>query len=120
MKILIVDDDPVIIRSCSRILESEGHEIQSADTVEHGEALLTESTFDLMITDIKMPGHDGFEMIRRSVRIQAALSILVMTGYLMPEIVDEMRQLGVNQFIPKPFTPDELLSAVADAYKGTP
>ncbi len=112
MKILIVDDDPMVIKSCIRILDAEGHEIHTADTVEKGETLLDESAFDLLITDIKMPGQDGFEMIRRSVQLRPEMPILVMSGYLMPEIVDEGRRLGVNHFIPKPFTPDEMLSAV--------
>lgn len=118
MKILIVDDDPVVIRSCSRILESEGHETRIADTVEGGEVLLDHEPFDLMLTDIKMPGRDGFEMIRRATRIRPGMPILVMTGYLMPETRDEGCRLGVNHYIAKPFTPDELLTAVKDAQSG--
>lgn len=112
MKILIVDDDAMVIKSCSRVLEPEGHEIETADTVDGGEALLERASFDLMITDIKMPGQDGFEMIRRSVRKRPDMTILVMTGYLVPEIINEVRRLGVTHYIPKPFTPDELLAAV--------
>ncbi len=112
MKILILDDDPVVLQSCCRILEAEGHETHTADTVERGEALLEGDAFDLMLTDIKMPGQDGFEMIRRSARKYPEMPILVMTGYLMPEIVERGRRLGVTHYIPKPFTPDELLAAV--------
>jgi len=112
MKILIVDDDAMVIKSCKRILEAEGHETHFAESVDRGEARLDETPFDLLITDIKMPGQDGFEMIRRSVRKRPDMPILVMTGYLMPEVIEEGRRLGVTHYIAKPFTPDELLTAV--------
>jgi DNA-binding response OmpR family regulator len=112
MRILIVDDDPMVIKSCSRILEAEGHETLIAYTVKSGEDLLGERAFDLMITDIKMPGQDGFEMIRRSTLKRPGMPILVMTGYLVPDIVEQGHRLGVSHYIAKPFTPDELLTAI--------
>ncbi|SHJ81316.1 Response regulator receiver domain-containing protein [Desulfatibacillum alkenivorans DSM 16219] len=112
MKILIVDDDPIIILSCRRILEAEGHELRVANTVDEGESFLVEESFDLMITDIKMPGADGFEMIRRAGKARPEMPVLVMTGYLMQETLDEGASLGVTDYIAKPFTPDELLRAI--------
>ena len=112
MKILIVDDDAMVIESCRRILEAEGHETHFAESVERGEVRLDETPFDLLITDIKMPGQDGFEMIRRSIRKRPDMTILVMTGYLVPEVINDVRRLGVTHYIAKPFTPDELLTAV--------
>lgn len=112
MKILIVDDDPIVIRSCCRILEAEGFDILSADSVDMGEKILAVEHVDLMLTDIKMPGRDGFDMIRRAKHLRPDLPILVMTGYLMPETIDAGRRLGVNNYISKPFTPEELVAAV--------
>ena len=115
MNILIVDDDPVVIKSCSRILLEDGHETCTADSVEAGEKELSRTVFDLMITDIKMPGQDGFEMARRARKLHPDMPILMMTGYLMPETVNDIRRLGVTHFIAKPFTPSELMEAVEDA-----
>jgi DNA-binding response OmpR family regulator len=112
MNILIVDDDPIVIQSCRRILEAEGHTVLTAGTVSDGEKQLDLQAFDLMVTDIKMPGQDGFEMIRRAVKLRPGMPVLVMTGYLMTETEDEIRRLGVGSHIAKPFTPAEFLAAV--------
>lgn len=112
MKILIVDDDLVVIKSCRRVLEAEGMETSTANSVEIGEEILAEEIFDLMLTDIKMPGQDGFEMIRRAKTLRPDMAILVMTGYLTSETIEQSRSLGVDNHIAKPFTPEELLEAV--------
>lgn len=112
MKILVVDDDPVVIQSCQRVLEAEGMQIHSATTVEAGEAMLSVEIFDMMLTDIKMPARDGFEMIRRAKQIRPDMPILMMTGYLTPETVETGRRLGADNCIAKPFTPEELTEAV--------
>jgi DNA-binding response OmpR family regulator len=116
MKILIVDDDEIVIQSCVRIFEMEGIETQVANTVEEGEKLFsaveTSSPFGLILTDVKIPGHDGFEMIRRARNIRPDIPILMMTGYLTSKIMDKGRRYGANNYIAKPFTPYELVDAV--------
>lgn len=115
MKILIVDDDPIVIQSCCRILEAEAIEVHIASTVEMGEEILVEKNYDLMLTDIKMPGKDGFEMIQRAREIRPDMPVLIMTGYLTSETVEKSRRFGVNNYIAKPFTPEELIASVRNA-----
>lgn len=117
MKVLIVDDDAIVIKSCCRILEAEEMETSCANTVEMAENLLGKESFDLMLTDIKMPGLDGFEMIRRARKIRPEMAILMMTGYLTSETVERSGSFGVDHYIPKPFTPEELLEAVRKILK---
>lgn len=116
MKVLIVDDDAIVVQSCIRILEMEGIETQVANTVEGGEKLLYAAgaslTFDLILTDVKMPGQDGFEMIRRARNTQPDIPILMMTGYLTNKTMEKGRRYGADNYIAKPFTPDELVDAV--------
>lgn len=112
MKVLIVDDDPIVIQSCRRVLELEGIDIHVAMTVEKGEKVLSDQNIDLLLTDIKMPGRDGFEMIARAKKLRPDLPILIMTGYLIPETFEKGRGFGVENYIAKPFTPDELLNAL--------
>ncbi len=116
MKILIVDDDTIVVQSCVRILEMEGFDIQVANTVEEGEKLLsdvgTSSQFALILTDVKMPGQDGFEMIRRARNIHPDIPVLMMTGYLTSKTMEKGRRYGADNYIAKPFTPDELVDAV--------
>ncbi len=116
MKILIVDDDAIVIQSCVRILEMEGIETQVANTVEEGEKLLSAAEascpFALILTDVKIPGHDGFEMIRRARNIRPDIPVLMMTGYLTNKTMDKGRRYGADNYIAKPFTPDELVDAI--------
>ena len=116
MKILIVDDDAIVIQSCVRILEMEGIETQVANTVEEGVKLLSavgaSSPFALILTDVKIPGQDGFEMIRRARNIRPNIPVLMMTGYLTNKTMDKGRRYGADNYIAKPFTPDELVDAV--------
>ena len=116
MKILIVDDDAIVVQSCVRILEMEGIETQVANTVEEGEKLLSavgaSFPFALILTDVKMPGQDGFEMIRRARKIRPDIPILMMTGYLTSKPLEKGRRYGADNYIAKPFTPDELVDAV--------
>ena len=116
MKILIVDDDAIVVQSCVRILELEGIETQVANTVEEGEKLLSaagaSAPFALILTDVKMPGQDGFEMIRRARNIRPDIPILMMTGYLTSRTMEKGRRYGADNYIAKPFTPDELVEAV--------
>ena len=116
MKILIVDDDAIVVQSCVRILEMEGFETQVANTVEEGENLLSSAgasfPFALILTDVKMPGQDGFEMIRRARNIRPDIPILMMTGYLTSKTMEKGRRYGADNYIAKPFTPDELVDAV--------
>jgi DNA-binding response OmpR family regulator len=112
MKILIVDDDPVVALSCRRVLEAEGMEVHSATSVEMGESMLAAERFDLLLTDIKMPGRDGFEMISQARKIRPNMPVLMMTGYMTPETIEQGRRFGAENHIAKPFTPDELIGAV--------
>ena len=112
MKVLIVDDDTIVIKSCRRVLEAEGMEIHTASTVEKGAAMLADTDFDLVLTDIKMPGRDGFEMIDRARHMRPDMPILMMSGYSTAETIANGRRLGADNHIAKPFTPEELLLAV--------
>ena len=119
MKILVVDDDAIVIQSCRRVLEAEGMAVEAANTVAAGAEMLVAQRFDLMLTDIKMPGQDGFEMIRRAKKIRPDMPILMMTGYLTPEIIEKGHRYGAENHIAKPFTPEELKAAVSKGLGNT-
>ena len=116
-KILVVDDDPIVLESCKRILQSEGYMVVCVPSADDALDNLERGPFDLMVTDIKMPEQDGFYLLRKirekwpSDRF-LELPVLVMTGYPTQETLRELKKSGASQFIPKPFTPDELLAAV--------
>lgn len=116
MRILIVDDDRIVLESCRRILEAEGITAHTAENAETARAVLeTEGPFDVIMTDIKMPGSDGFELIRPIRKTYPEMAILMMTGYLIPETIRKGTESGADLLIAKPFTPEELLASVHDA-----
>ena len=120
MNILIVDDDRVVLSSCKRILESEGHTTSLTSSAQEAITILEEKKFDLLLVDVIMPEYDGIYLIG-SVRDKLPdLPILVMSGYPTPETISDGMQMGATHFIAKPFTPDELVKAVhrASAIKG--
>ncbi|MEZ4524662.1 MAG: response regulator [Desulfobacterales bacterium] len=121
MKILIVDDEPIVIESCRRILEAEGISVRRAGNALQAKEILHQGeSFDLILTDIKMPGQDGFQLISQIRNARPGIPILMMTGYLTPETIAKGRSGGAEGFIAKPFTPEELLRAVENTLSGNP
>jgi DNA-binding response OmpR family regulator len=118
MDILVVDDDEVVLRSCSRILSGEGHTVRLAHNAAEGLDALNTGSFDLIIVDIKMPEEDGISLINKSRRGGIETPILVMSGYPTEETIESSLASGAQGFIPKPFTPDELIGGVREATEG--
>ena len=115
-KILIVDDDTVVLSSCKRILESEGYEVSLTSSVKEALQMLEEKKFDIILVDVIMPGYDGMYLIGNVRENLPNLPILVMSGYPTPETISSGMRMGATHFIAKPFTPDELISAVQKAF----
>lgn len=118
MHVLIVDDDPIVVESCRRILAAEGFHLTIAGNAESAISILaSDASVDMILTDIKMPKQDGFQLIAYTSAAHPDLPVLMMTGYLTPETVERGRQSGADGFIAKPFTPDELVTAVRNTVK---
>jgi len=114
-KILIVDDDTVVLSSCKRILEPEGYEVSLTSSVKEALQMLEEKKFDIILVDVIMPGYDGMYLIGNVRENLPNLPILVMSGYPTPETISSGMRMGATHFIAKPFTPDELITAVGKA-----
>jgi len=112
MKILVVDDDAIVIKSCRRILEAEGFEVITVPSADEALEEIKYCEFDLLLMDVKMPKHDGLFLMREVKKNWPDVPIIVMSGYPTPETISDVLQLGATQFIPKPFRPDELTKSV--------
>ncbi len=115
-RILIVDDDPVVTLSCKRILGMEGHAVFTAEDGESGIKRVSDETFDLVITDVRLPDINGLTILRESRIIQPSADVMVITGYPTIEDAREATRLGAFEYIEKPFTPDFMLNAVNRAF----
>ncbi len=117
MKILVVDDDAIVIKSCRRILEAEGFEVTSVPNADDALEKMKFFDFDLLLMDVKMPKRDGIFLMREIKKSWPDIPIIVMSGYPTPETVSDVLKLGATQFIPKPFRPDELAKSVHQVFK---
>jgi DNA-binding NtrC family response regulator len=112
MKILVVDDDAIVVKSCKRILETEGFEVLTVPSADEALEIIKKYDFDLLLIDVKMPKHDGMFLMREIKKDLPEIPIIVMSGYPTPETVADVLELGATQFIPKPFRPDELIKTI--------
>jgi DNA-binding NtrC family response regulator len=112
MKILVVDDEQVVLNSCKRVLEAEGFEVCLVPSAEKALEALEREGFGLLLIDIKMPEHDGLYLIQEVKERWPAIPMIVMSGYDTAETIEEAARVGAAIFIAKPFTPDELVGTV--------
>lgn len=115
-KVLIVDDDRIVLSSCRRALESVGFLVQTAQNFEEFQKEIG-SEFDLFLIDLKMPVRDGISLIEELRRMRPESIIIAMSGYVTEETIRESLEAGANSFLGKPFTPDELLQSIKKALK---
>src|SRR5512137_1875866 len=111
-RILIVDDEEMIRDLCSHILTSEGYGVTVMPDGQAALAELGRSTTDLLITDIKMPGMDGLELFERVKKLDPDIVTIFITGHGTLDTAIESLMRGVEGFVLKPFTQEELISAV--------
>ena len=117
-KILVVDDEDIVRTSCSRTLVPEGYEVRLAKNGVEGLQMAAGERFDLVLTDLKMPDMDGIEVLRIIKEKWPETVVIIVTGYQTVDTAVKAIKLGANNYIEKPFTPDALLSAVAEALTG--
>ena len=112
MKILVVDDEGIVLDSCRRVLESEGFEVFLAKSAKEAFEAVEKEVFSVLLIDIKMPEHDGIYLMQEVRKKCADVPIIVMSGYSTMEAIAHAANMGAATFIPKPFTPDELIETV--------
>ncbi|MEZ0396013.1 MAG: hybrid sensor histidine kinase/response regulator [Anaerolineales bacterium] len=106
-KILIIDDEEVVLDSCTQILKSTPYRLATASDGTSGLALLQEFQPDLVFVDLKMPGISGLEVLEKIGEIDPTIVIVVITGFATVSSAVEAMKKGAYDFLPKPFTPDE-------------
>jgi DNA-binding NtrC family response regulator len=111
MKILIVDDENIVLNSCKRVLEADVM-VTLATSADKAIAAMKEGPFSLILMDIKMPGRDGLSLMREVKANWPEIPVIVMSGYVTTDTISEVSKTDAAIFLAKPFTPDELLEAV--------
>jgi DNA-binding NtrC family response regulator len=110
--ILLVDDEESVRIPLARNLALAGYEVRQACSADEALQVLSTADIDLVITDIRMPGMDGMELLRRAKATSPELEVIVMTAYASVETAVDAMKSGARDYIAKPFTRDEVLLRV--------
>ena len=108
VRVFVIDDDDVMLLSCRRILERDGYAVETFESGHEGLARLEQVRPQMLLVDLKMPELDGLQVIERIRALDADLVIAVITGYATIATAVDAMKAGAYDFLPKPFTPDEL------------
>ena len=105
-KVLVVDDDPVVGKSFDRVLTPKGYAVIHASSGEEALKRLEAENYDMVYTDIKMPGMDGIEVTKRIKASRPWLPVVIVTGYGSEENEGQAWRLGISEFLRKPLSPE--------------
>lgn len=112
-KILLVDDEKAILESCSVDFKHEGYIVTTAQCGEEATALLEKDHFDLLVTDLAMPGVDGIGVLEAAKKYNPDICAIILTGYGDMNSAIEALRLGADDYLLKPCDTDELLLRAA-------
>ena len=114
-RILVIDDDDAVRESMQRMLRAAGYTVQTAASGEEGLAMARGGAFDVILSDMRMPGISGVDVLRQLREQRVDSSFIVMTGFGTVDTAVESMKLGAVDFVQKPFFRDELLMRVRAA-----
>jgi DNA-binding NtrC family response regulator len=117
--ILVVDDEPVVQRMVKSLLHTQGYDdVATAGDGEEALTRLDRRPFDVLVSDIRMPGLSGLEVLERSRALHPRLGVILMTGYADVDTAIEAFRRGATDYLRKPFEPDDLKLSVERALRG--
>ncbi|MEJ2368926.1 MAG: sigma-54 dependent transcriptional regulator [Acidobacteriota bacterium] len=114
-EILVVDDEQSMRRMLEILLKQEGYRVKTARDAEEALRLLGASPFDLIVSDIRMPGLSGLDLLKKVREDGSGAEIILMTAYASAESAIEALKLGAFDYVTKPFQVDELVHVVSSA-----
>src|SRR5688572_8728744 len=114
-RVLVVEDEELMRSILRRLLEGEGYEVFTADSAENALQLFTEKTFDVVLSDIKMAGIDGIELLDRIKSIDEQAMFIIMTAYSSVDSAIAALRKGAYDYLTKPFINEDLLQTISNA-----
>jgi len=114
-KMLVIDDEEVVLESCRKVFEAEGFDVVTTTSPQEGLRLASASSFDVILCDWKMPGFDGMDVIEEIDERSPDSAVVMISGYPTLGRATEAMKRGAMDYVPKPFTPEEIAEAVKRA-----
>jgi heterodisulfide reductase subunit A len=118
-RILVVDDELIVRDSLKEWLEVEGFEVDMAASGQDALDKLSRQTYQLMLLDLKMPGMDGVQVLQKALEESQDLAVVMMTAYATVETAVEAMKIGAQDYLVKPFNPENLIPRVERLYQET-
>ena len=115
-KVLVVDDDPVVGKSFDRVLSGKGYAVITASNAQEALNKLEAEDYDVVFTDIKMPGMSGLEMAEQVKQRRPWLPVVIVTGYGSPDNEARAEAAGVSGFLRKPLSPEMIEGSAQKAF----
>ena len=116
-RILLIDDDPGIVDTLSRVMTDEGYEVTVETRGDEGLARAMSGVFNVVVTDLKMPGLSGLELVRQLHAVQQRLPIILITAFGTTQTAIEATKFGAYDYLLKPFEIPQLLDLISRAVK---
>jgi DNA-binding response OmpR family regulator len=116
-RILLVDDDALLLKSIQGILQFNSFQVDIAQSPDEGMQKMAANQYDFIFCDYKMPDHDGIWFMRHA-DIPRGTKVLLMTAYVNRDVINEMFSLGIVGYIIKPFGEDEILRHISFHSRG--
>lgn len=113
--ILVIDDEQIVHESVQRILEEEGHLVDGVMRVDQALQCLARQSYDLVLTDLMMPDRSGMEAVEEVARNHPDTGVVMFTGFATVDSAVQSMKLGALDYLPKPFTPEELVEVTGRA-----
>jgi DNA-binding NtrC family response regulator len=117
LKGLVIDDEQIVLDSVAKILTAENYTVETTLSGAKGIDLALNNDYDIVLTDIRMPGVGGLIVLRDIKRAKPQMPVIIITGYASVRSAVQAMKLGAADYIEKPFEPDQLVKAVSTAVK---
>lgn len=114
--ILVVDDEVSVNNNIRKILGKNGFQVDQAVTKQEALEKINQQLYKLVLLDLRMPGVSGLELLKAISKVQPLARVIIITGYASIETAIETARIGAVDYLPKPFTPDELRNVAERAY----
>jgi formate/nitrite transporter len=116
-KMLVIDDETIVLESCRKVFSEKGFAVVTTNNPKEGLQLLSDSRFDVILCDWKMPGFDGMDVVEEIGRRAPDTCVVMISGYPSVDRATEAMKRGAMDYLAKPFTPEEITEVVSRALR---
>ena len=117
MSVLVIDDEVAVNNNVRKILKKKGYRVDQATSKAEALEKIVQRDYQLVLLDLKIPGVKGLELLEAIRNVQPQARVIIITGYASIETAVQTARMGAVDYIPKPFTPDEIRSATENAIR---